>query len=254
MDLFCILISPVGQMDRATLMANLGYAGAPFVGEETGMDGLLQEPTMFTLAQMGDCLLLTDFDMVEEAFRFGMPTDRMRVLISTFPEAEIGVFMLMSTNNTWGYSVISQGEILAREFGNADEGTTIEDGISLPEVEWLMEQSYTDDDDNRFFELETHPGRVFTHDQVGEEFVKSVSRRFLADGIFGNPALDATLFDVYDLCADGFSPSPVSPPPANLTRPVTSAPPVAPAPPLAPVPPAPAAAPVRPRKPWWKFW
>lgn len=130
MDLNCILISPVGQVDRAALMAGLGYANARYEGVEAGEDIFTLEPTKFGIAQIGDCLVLIDIDIVSDCFHGTQPHDSMRALISAFPEAEIGSFTLLSNDNSWGYSVISKGKMLGRKFGDSNNGTTIDEGIS----------------------------------------------------------------------------------------------------------------------------
>ena len=142
----------------------------------------------------------------------------------TFPHAEIGVFVLQSTVNFWGYAVLADGQKIRVRAGSSDDGLIIEAGEPLAQEMKLLSVSTIEADGRRTYgEYEDEP---IEEDQMGEEFVFEMAARFFGERL--DQADDDSLFGAklrrYD--------------PIEVQR----------------MAPRPAVQPEGSDKPWWKFW
>ena len=95
-----------------------------------------------------------------------------------FPNSEICSIVLHSAVNLWGYSVTQNGQKIRARAGSADDGTFVEIGEPLEEEKELLSKSKLDDNGNRTYLLDDFPNEPFNEDQVGENFVFSICKRY----------------------------------------------------------------------------
>lgn len=122
-----------------------------------------------------------------------------RELSDQFPGSELCALMLHSVVNAWGYSVIRDGRMLRERLGDADNGTLVDQGEPLPEELSLLALSSLDENGNRVYSFEDDPDEELSEDQVGEDFVFAVSKRY-----FGQ-ALDQTDDGLFETSFRGYS-------------------------------------------------
>ncbi len=106
-------------------------------------------------------------------------TPEEKFLASRFPNSEIAVMELVSTINFWGYKILKDGKVLRHRAGDADKGTYFDLGDPLEEEKPLLAQSYINEEGERMYRMEDMPGEEFNEDQVGENFVFEIGRRYL---------------------------------------------------------------------------
>jgi hypothetical protein len=136
-----------------------------------------------------------------------------------FPNSEICAIVLHSTVNLWGYSIVKNGQKIRARAGSTDDGTFVEVGEPLEEEKELLSNSKLDSSGIRTFVFEDVPGEVFSEDQVGENFVFSICKRYFGE------ALDEADELLYDTELQGYKYGSFSPGPQQKNA-----------------------------KPWWKLW
>jgi hypothetical protein len=119
--------------------------------------------------------------------------------ISLAPHSEIGAFVLHSVVNYWGYAIIQNGQKIRVKSGNGDDGVTIDIGDPLPQEEELLSKSKVDADGKRLYHLDSDSDEPYTEDQVGEEFVFQMYRRYFGEQLDHDDELIEVLCKGYSI-------------------------------------------------------
>jgi hypothetical protein len=104
-----------------------------------------------------------------------------KTLSRIFPNSEICSIVLHSAVNLWGYAVTQNGQIIRARAGSADDGTFVEIGEPLEEEKELLSKSKLDDNGNRIYFLNDSLDEPFNEDQVGENYVFSICKRYFGE-------------------------------------------------------------------------
>ena len=99
-------------------------------------------------------------------------------LSQQFPDSEICTIVLHSVVNLWGYCIIKNGQKIRARAGSADGGTIIDIGKPLAEEQELLSKADFDENGSKIYQLDEFPDEPFDEDQVGENFVFSICRRY----------------------------------------------------------------------------
>ncbi|TMM57906.1 hypothetical protein FEE95_00285 [Maribacter algarum] len=113
-------------------------------------------------------------------------------LASYFPNTEICSLVLHSVVNLWGYAISKNGHKMRVRAGSSEDGTFAEYGEPLEEELELLSKSKIDENGNRVYQLDDFPNEVFEEDQVGENFVFNISKRYFGERL---DAADDLLFE-----------------------------------------------------------
>jgi hypothetical protein len=92
----------------------------------------------------------------------------------------------------WGYSVTVNGHKVRARAGSSDDGTFVEIGEPLEEEIELLSKSRLDENGNRIYLLDDFPDEPFNEDQVRENFVFSICKRYFGEEL---DTADQLLFD-----------------------------------------------------------
>ncbi|TCI90580.1 DUF6928 family protein [Tenacibaculum sp. M341] len=111
-----------------------------------------------------------------------------KALTSYFPNIEICSILLHSVVNFWGYSISKNNEKIRVRGGSAESGTFIEYGNPVEQELDLLSKS-TENDGERLFSFEDDPDEVYTDDQVGENFVFEITKRYFNESLDVNDEL-----------------------------------------------------------------
>ena len=225
---FFIVVKPVVEFDRVALLEGLGYGDLVPVGEAPFERAIYPDDDAVYIGQFGDCLLICDV-MLSSACLSEEVSPEEAFLMKTFPNTEIGVFVLQSTVNFWGYALLADGQKIRARAGSSDDGTFLDHGAPLSQEMSLLSKSILQPDGSRLYPDDYDPEEPMTEDQVGEEFVFALTARFFDEPL--NTA-DELMFETK---LQQFGPAPAQ----DGTNPKSS-----------PV----GDPPQTPPKPWWKFW
>lgn len=98
--------------------------------------------------------------------------------ITLFPNSEICALSLNSVINHWGYAIIKDGKKIRARTGDADNGTTLDFGEPVQEELELLSKSKIEDSGQRRYYFEKDFNEAYFEDQVGENFVFEIFKRY----------------------------------------------------------------------------
>jgi hypothetical protein len=99
-------------------------------------------------------------------------------LYEIFPNSELCAIVLHSGVNLWGYSISKKGSKIRVKAGSADDGTFVEIGDPIKEEQALLSKSTVSSNGQRTYLLDEDDDEPLTEDQVGENFVFAISKRY----------------------------------------------------------------------------
>lgn len=175
-----IIIHRPIQIDTEELLHDLGFDSLTRIEDET-FDGVINpEDNCVYIGFYKDNLLICAPDIPMLLFeKFETPVEKF--LKHRFPKAEICSIMLQSTVNLWGFAVIVNGQKIRVKAGCAEDGTFIDMGEPLDEEKELLSKSKLYEDGSRIYFLDDFPDEPFHEDQVGENFVFSICKRYFEE-------------------------------------------------------------------------
>jgi hypothetical protein len=173
-------------------LSRLGFRGAAPLGERRFGEVCGSRGRSIWIGRAGDSLILSGRVLAEPFFE-PQPSRMMVSLFAFFPSAEIGAVILESAVNGWGYAVFDEGRPLRRRRGDGDAGVVIEEGPSLPEESALLGCASRAGDGRRLYHLPELPGETLEEDEVGENFVFAILRRFTGPGLTDEALLEAPM-------------------------------------------------------------
>ena len=126
------------------------------------------------------CVLICAQEIAYESMQYDVaPTEQ--ILSEIYPDTEIASFWLLSGTNSWGYSIVKNGQKIRLRAGNVQEldGLEMESGTPLPEEEELFAHSILTEGGSRRYKLDGDTDYEYEEEQVGENFVFEVAGRYL---------------------------------------------------------------------------
>lgn len=114
-------------------------------------------------------------------------------LIRLFPDGEICALSLNNTINHWAFSVVQNGKKLRAKAGDMNSGTIVDSGQPLVEELELLAGSRLNQNGQREYNV-TPDGEFDREDQLGEEFVFELSKRYLVERLDEDDELFETTF------------------------------------------------------------
>jgi hypothetical protein len=186
-----IIINKPNQVDNEDLLKELGFMSLRRIEDEPFEVAINPGNKKVYLGFYRDNLLICTPDLPMQFFE-DSETQVEKILKHKFPNSEICSIILHSTVNLWGYSVIKNGQKIRARAGSADDGTFVEFGEPLDEEKELLGKSKLDDKGNRIYLLDDFPEEPFDEDQVGENFVFSICKRYFGEEL---DSADALLFE-----------------------------------------------------------
>ncbi len=236
---FIVVVKPFTAYDVEELLKGIDRAGYVPAKETTLEVAIYPDGDNIYIGQYQDCLIICDDVLSSSCLMEGISPEE-EFLMKTFPQAEIGVMVLQSTVNFWGYALLAAGQKIRVRAGSSDDGTFVDEGAPLSQEMALLAKSTLDKDGQRTYMLDDFPDEPMTEDQMGEEFVFEFSKRFFGERLErADDLMFETPFQGYHEAkqTEALPPRPVPPieGPSYPRQEPSQAPSSAP-------------------KPWWKFW
>jgi hypothetical protein len=219
-----IIINKPTQIDNETLLKELGLKNLTKIEDESFETAINPDDYKVYIGKYKDNLLICVPEIPMEFFEDN-ETQTERTLNRIFPDSEICSIMLHSAVNLWGYSITQNGKKIRARAGSSEEGTFVELGEPLDEEKELLSKSKLDEDGNRIYVFNDFPDEPLTEDQVGENFVFSICKRYFDEEL---DSADQLLFET---TLAGYQFGKTSKINQNINQNTNS-----------------------PKKAWWKFW
>lgn len=175
-----IIINNPTQVDKEELLKNLGFDNLTKIEDEPFEVAINPDDNKVYIGTYKDNLLICAPGIPMHFFEDN-ETQTEKTLSKIFPNSEICSIVLHSAVNLWGYAITRNGQKIRVRAGSADGGTFVEIGEPLEEEKELLSKSKLDDNGNRVYLLEDFPDEPFNEDQVGENFVFSICKRYFEE-------------------------------------------------------------------------
>ncbi len=173
-----ILINSAKDINEQDVLQQLGLHDLQYIGTTIGENAICPDDnTIFIGRYKGNWLICSEelpFTCLQKNVS---PIEK--VLASLFPDTEICALVLQSTINLWGYAVSKNHKKIRIRLGSSVHGTSLDDGNPLAEEIPLLSKSEIDTTGKRIYIFDEFPDEPLEEDQVGENFVFEVAKRYL---------------------------------------------------------------------------
>lgn len=176
-----LIIHQPSSVEYEQLLNALGYDGLTKIGDEPFEVAQHPEEDRVYIGSYKNNLLICAPDLPMQFFD-DQKSEAIATLYQTFPTAEICSLLLHSSVNLWGYSVTQNGQLVRVRAGNADQGTFKEWGAPLDEEQALLSTSIQNEKGERMYPY-TAADEPMTEDQVGEQFVFAICKRYFGEAL-----------------------------------------------------------------------
>lgn len=184
---FSILIKPAINIRHEILLQTLGVSKFVKIDDEPYEIAIYPDRGNIFIGSYKDTLIISNFDLPQLFFDIGL-TEIEKKLITIFPDSEICAVSLHSGVNLWAYAIIRKGKKIRARMGDADNGTTLDFGEPLQEEQDLLSKSTLNDNGQREYYL-NNSNESYTEDQVGENFVFDIYKRYTGKSLDANDEL-----------------------------------------------------------------
>lgn len=172
-----IIINKPTQVDNETLLTELGFNNLTRIEDEPFEVAINPDDNKVYIGSYKNNLLVCASGIPTQFFDEN-ETPIEKTFNRIFPYSEICSIVLHSAINLWGYSVTKNGKKIRARAGNSDDGTFVEIGEPLDEEKELLSKSKLDENGNKVYVLDEFPDETFSEDQVGENFVFLICKRY----------------------------------------------------------------------------
>jgi len=186
-----IIIHEPTLVDNEQLLKELGFTNLVPIKEETFEVAMNPDDNRVYIGTYRDNLLICAPDIPLQFFG-DTETAIEKIFNRLFPGSEICSIVLHSVVNLWGYSVTVDAHKVRARAGSSDDGTSIEIGEPLEEEKELLSKSTVDENGIRTYLFDDFPDEPFNEDQVGENFVFAICKRYFGEELDN---ADELLFD-----------------------------------------------------------
>ena len=177
-----IIINKPSKVNHEELLKDIGIKRFCKSADSTfdNMIGLFT--SRIYIGEYRDNLIIYEWGLVERIIEKD-DKDSEKLLTKKFPDSEICVIELVSTVGFWGYKVFDKGKLIRHRAGDSEKGTYIDSGTPLDEERELLSKSSIDGSGHRLYKFDDQTDEVLSEDQVGENFVFEICRRYFGESL-----------------------------------------------------------------------
>ena len=183
-----IIIRPQATVPAKQLLESLGFTNVVSAEPEPFEIAIYPRDERIFVGNYRVCTILSSDTLTMDIFSYAdNPLEQK--LVTLFPNSEICAITLHSAMNLWGYIVIKNGLRIRQRLGDSDGVTILDIGDPLKEEMELLSQSEIGEDGQRVYHLKRMSSDSLTEDQVGENFVFELFRRYTGEPLDKNDNL-----------------------------------------------------------------
>ncbi len=175
-----IIVNKPTKVDNEKLLRDLGIKRFIKTDDTTFENTIGLFTNKIYIGEYKDNLIIYEWTLPDKIIQ-NNDTESEKLLVRKFPNSEICIIKLVSNVNFWGYKIINKGRIIRHRAGDGDKGTYIDSGAPLEEEIPLLNKSSIDGDGNKFYKFDEQPDELFSEDQVGENFVFEICKRYFGE-------------------------------------------------------------------------
>lgn len=171
-----IIIHQPGEVEHRELLKRLGFINLNRIADRHLGSAMLPPEDKIYIGNYKDCLLLCEYNLPYTFFNENPPFIE-ELLTHLFPDKEIGIIVLHSVVNLWGFSIIKNGKRIRTRAGY-DARNVIDFGAPVKEEEYLLSKSFIDEESGERMYFLDGCKEPCMEDVIGEEFVFAVCARY----------------------------------------------------------------------------
>jgi len=172
-----VIINSDADVSYEEILENLRFSNFKRVEDETFNAVIYPTDNLIYFGKYRRNLIITNAELPEN-FITDTLCEQEKSLIELFPDSEICAVILHSVVNLWGYSIIKNGRKIRARAGSADDRTFLEFGEPIESERELLAHSELNSDGERVYVFEDFPDEELSEDQVGEEFVFEMFKKY----------------------------------------------------------------------------
>ncbi|MEO8712887.1 MAG: hypothetical protein ABI405_12220 [Parafilimonas sp.] len=177
---FVIIVNNPLQIDNESLLRELGFKNLTKIEDEPFEVAIYPKDNAIYIGNYKDNLLICESNAPMQFFEDAQ-TKTEKVLTKQFPISEICSIVLHSVVNLWGYSIIKDGQKIRARAGSAEDGTFVDIGEPIEEEAELFSKATINENGVRTYLFEDIDDEPMTEDQVGENFVFAIWKRYFGE-------------------------------------------------------------------------
>ncbi len=175
-----IIVNKPTNVDYEKILNELGFKNLTKIKDEPFEEVIYPANNKVYIGTYKDNLLICEQQTLLQFFE-NSESKTEAIFKKLFPSSEICAIILHSSINLWGFSVIKNGRKLRARAGNSDDGTILDIGDPLEEEKEILSKSRIDKNGNRTYVFEEIDDEPMTEDQVGENFVFAICKRYFGE-------------------------------------------------------------------------
>ncbi|MES1218420.1 MAG: hypothetical protein ABUT20_23135 [Bacteroidota bacterium] len=199
-----IIINPSTDINHVELLDKLGFKNLTKLEDEPYDSAMYPDKDKVYIGNYKNSIIIC-VDNLPFKFYTKSLSDTENTLIKYFPDSEICAVSLQSTVNHFGFAVIKAGKKIRVKAGDADIGTEIDIGEPLEQEQELLSKSKIDDTGQRLYYLNGNSDEPYLENQVGENFVFEIFKRYTDELLDEDDDLLDTNFAAYKFSEEPFS-------------------------------------------------
>jgi hypothetical protein len=199
-----VIITPLTEVNYNDLLNKLGFKNLTRLEDEPFDSAMYPDKDKVYVGNYKNNLIICA-DKLPLSFFTKSLSETEKILIKYFPDSEICAVSLQSTINHFGFAVIKAGEKIRVKSGDADIGTTIDIGNPLQQEQDLLSMSKIDIKGQRLYYLNGYTDEPYLENQVGENFVFEIFKRYTGELLDEDDDLLDTNFATYKFSEETFS-------------------------------------------------
>lgn len=190
----CVLIKPSSIITNEQVLLGFGFYNHRFVGNDELEEVLFPVDDIIHIGRTENTIVITHQQLAFELLDEKCNLDKYPIF-RTFSDIKICTLVLHSVINYFGFSLIKERELKRLKTGDAENGTVSDFGRVLPEENDLLSRSFISEDGRRLYRLDEFPEELFTEDQVGENYVLNLFKKYT----------NKSISELYSLRMKGYS-------------------------------------------------
>jgi hypothetical protein len=199
-----IIINPKTDISYENLLDKLGFKNLKKIEDQPYDIAIYPDDDKVYIGSYKNNLIISADKLPVDFFTAAI-SDTEKILIENFPNSEICSVSLQSTINHFGFAIIQNGKKIRVKAGDADIGTVIDIGQPLEQETELLSKSKVDNNGQRIYYLHDNFDEPYLENQVGENFVFEIFKRYTGESLDTDDEILDTVFKGYTFSDKVFS-------------------------------------------------
>lgn len=199
-----IIINPKTDINYESLLNKLGFENLKKIENQYFDSAMYPDNDKVFLGVYKNNLIICADNLPLNFFDKNI-SDTEKKLIELFPKSEICAVSLQSNINHFGFAIIRNGEKIRAKAGDADLGTILDIGEPLEQEKELLSKSKIDKDGQRLYYFEDNIHEPYLENQVGENFVFEIFKRYTGESFDSDDELLDSVFEGFTFSKKAFS-------------------------------------------------